>query len=589
MTEALRTVIFVAVALVLGVVAYFTQPKLTAPITQELVGKILFGEFDDPAAAASLKIIRYNDELGQLHEFEVSRNKSGLWSIPSHSDYPADGEDQMKKAALCLVGLKVLGLVTVDPREHEVFGVMEPNQEELKLGSTGVGLLVSFQDDKGKDLAGLVVGKQVKDAEDQRFVRVQGQDPVYAVAFDPDQLSTKFEDWIETDLLKLNTYDVARVMTNDYSLVPTQGGGLLPEKRFDATVVYNSTDSKWELNKLVNYRRQKGSLTQFDAIPTELSDSEELNATNLNDLKTALGDLKIVDVRRKPKGLSADLTAGVDFLDEQETMQSLVRLGFYPVRGAGPGGNPELLSANGEVRVLMKEGHEYVLRFGNMARSEDSSTDGQVNRYLFVTTRVDYSQFPRPELEDLPQAPASGAAPTPGCDDQDVEQEVPAEEAPDDTTEADTTEAAKSADTHAEDAPQAEAAQSDEAKPEEVGTESEAAASDDSSDAPAATDEEEAQSKLAAEQARVTKENQRKLDEWNEKKRTADEKVRELNGRFADWYYVISEDVYKKIHLSRTDLIRETEEAKEEGFGVDAFRELQKKGLPDAADSSERP
>ena len=89
----------------------------------------------------------------------------------------------------------------------------------------------------------------------------------------------------------------------------------------------------------------------------------------------------------------------------------------------------------------------------------------------------------------------------------------------------------------------------------------------------------EDKSELDREIDRIEKENQRKLDEWNENRDKAVAKVRELNGRFADWYYVVSEDVYKQIRLSRGDLIRETEKAAEEGFGVDAFRKLEKDGL----------
>ena len=36
---------------------------------------------------------------------------------------------------------------------------------------------------------------------------------------------------------------------------------------------------------------------------------EELNTAKLDDMKFALDDLKIVDVSRKPAGLSADLKA----------------------------------------------------------------------------------------------------------------------------------------------------------------------------------------------------------------------------------------------------------------------------------------
>ena len=40
------------------------------------------------------------------------------------------------------------------------------------------------------------------------------------------------------------------------------------------------------------------------------------------------------------------------------------------------------------------------------------------------------------------------------------------------------------------------------------------------------------------------------------------EKVEELNNRFADWYYVISNDIYKKIHLDRSDIMKKPESEK---------------------------
>ena len=84
---------------------------------------------------------------------------------------------------------------------------------------------------------------------------------------------------------------------------------------------------------------------------------------------------------------------------------------------------------------------------------------------------------------------------------------------------------------------------------------------------------------IQAERERINKENQRKIDERNDNVEKAQEKVREANYRFADWYYVISDEVYKKIHLGRSDIVQQTEEAKDQGFGVDALRGLQEGGL----------
>ena len=55
--------------------------------------------------------------------------------------------------------------------------------------------------------------------------------------------------------------------------------------------------------------------------------------------------------------------------------------------------------------------------------------------------------------------------------------------------------------------------------------------------------------------------------------------VRELNARFADWYYVVAEDVYKKIRLVRNDIVKEAVASKDEGFGIDAFRSLEQGGI----------
>jgi hypothetical protein len=49
----------------------------------------------------------------------------------------------------------------------------------------------------------------------------------------------------------------------------------------------------------------------------------------------------------------------------------------------------------------------------------------------------------------------------------------------------------------------------------------------------------------------------------------------ELNQRFADWFYVISESEYGKIHLTRTALFT----SGEGGVGVGDFEEIIEEGL----------
>ena len=68
---------------------------------------------------------------------------------------------------------------------------------------------------------------------------------------------------------------------------------------------------------------------------------------------------------------------------------------------------------------------------------------------------------------------------------------------------------------------------------------------------------EKAKAALEAEAKRIKEDNKRKEDEYTKKVADGEKKVKDLNDRFADWYYVISDSTYKKIHISRGDLIKE--------------------------------
>ena len=76
--------------------------------------------------------------------------------------------------------------------------------------------------------------------------------------------------------------------------------------------------------------------------PVKMPADEELNAAKLDELKTALDDLKIVDVNRKPAGLIADLKKGGRFHREERSVRGaeLAEKGFflYPLQENGPCG-----------------------------------------------------------------------------------------------------------------------------------------------------------------------------------------------------------------------------------------------------------
>lgn len=522
MNENTKTGIFVGLALVAGVLALVSRPaSFENQARVESTGKF-FPNFTDPLAATSLEIIKYDQDTGAVQPFKVAQ-VNGVWSLPSKLDYPADAEKQLAQAAADIIDVEKLGVASESPGDHELYGVLDPQDAES--GATGVATRVTFADAEGKTLGQLLIGKEVKDKPELRYVRVPRQDVVYEAKVSLGKLSTRFEDWIEKDLLKLSGFDIREVVLDNYSIDEVNRriveGDLLDLK-------YDDQKAQWSL--------------------PGLTETEELVTAKLNDLKNALDDLKIVDVRRKPAGLSQDLKQAEGLTIDTQALLSLQEKGFFVAQD-------QLRSNEGDVVVRTKDGIEYMLRFGEIATDTEQSQESEKaaekaadeaaatgvpaapgsNRYLFVTARFNKDLIPPPELKPLPEASAGPAPPAEG---------------------------------------QAEAAE----KPP-----AEAAA-----DPAAQATEKAAEKAVETERQKIETENKRLQAEYDKKLADGEKRVAELNARFADWYYVISDEVFKKIHLARADIVGPKGE-KKEGEGAqpspNTVDELEKlnEGLPESS------
>ena len=163
--------------------------------------------------------------------------------------------------------------------------------------------------------------------------------------------------------------------------------------------------------------------------------------------------------------------------------------------------------------------------------------------------RFNVDAVEKPEYKEVPELPteepAAAATPAEGSAD---------EAAP----------AAASADAPASGEPAADAAPTEDA----TTTAADAGASGDAAADAAA--EVEAKKKadreaLIAKRKEIEDENKRLRDEYEALMAAGQEKVADLNARFGDWYFVISNDVYKQIHLGRDEV--DQEERAAEGRG----------------------
>jgi hypothetical protein len=476
--------------------AVATWPRSSAPKDFDDQGQVFFPDFTDPLAATALEIVDWDTATRSALPFKVML-ENGAWVIPSHSDYPADARDRLARAAGGVITLKRDTIRSDRVEDHADMGVLDPLDPKTT-SETGVGKRITLRDQANNTLADLIIGKDIAGREGMRYVRRPGQNRVYGAVVTAEP-SSRFADWIETNLLKLDSSRIRSVTFDNHRVDPVA-------KQIEYNEVFEierpDASGTWSLEKAGK--------------PAPLPEGKELDSTKISDLVFALSDLKIAGVRPKPPGVQELLDATKDPKEEQaidvRTVQALARRGFYLVRG-------ELLSNMGAVSAATDEGIVYTLRFGEVtfaegealsagskAEDEEAKTPekdkakesekgdlasnpskdaekksdggGVESRYVFVTARFD------PELIAKPRE-----TPPPGELPGDVFQRTPAER---------------------------EAAEK-------------------------------------AEKERV----EREKTEYQKKLDDGAKKAADLTKRFAPWYYLVPGDAYRKIILEEKSLVRD--------------------------------
>ncbi len=378
MNELKRTIVFGGAALVLALLAFVTAPSRVTPDAFLDKDEVFFPDFTDPNSATTFEVIDYDEETGEAKPFKVTF-QDGVWSIPSHHGYPADGKERLAKTAGGVIGTKKDEFRSDNIADHEALGVIDP-LDETNTSLTGRGQRITMKGSNNQILADLVISKEeIEGKEKFRFVRIPGQKRVYASRMDID-ISTKFSDWIEADFLSVDKNKIEEVTIKDYSI--NERTGSLQTRD---TIELTKDGSDWKIDKLAT--------------------DKEVDKTKVSDLTKALDELSIVGVRPKPEGLSASLTkmSSEGMSITQDAMRSLQSKGYYFTREG------QLVSNEGEIQTNTNDGVIYTLRFGEVVygsglavsaggENADQGNEGTgENRYLFITTSFDGSGFKEPE------------------------------------------------------------------------------------------------------------------------------------------------------------------------------------------------
>lgn len=362
------TLISVVIALGSLALAIAMRPVELAAVAYEDTGTALFPNFSDPAQASSLEVTGWDDTAARVTNFKVEQ-KAGRWVIPSHNDYPADGTERMGKAAASFIDVKKDVLRSERVEDHAQFGVEDPSDVNAK----GRGQRITIKDAAGTVLVDVIVGKKVADKEGFSYVRLPDQKRVYASKLEVD-ISTNFADWIEKDLLKIESDQIARFLSDPYKVDEAQG----KVTNRDPVLMNREQDPSNPDDKQGKWVLGEGAVG---------IDGKELDATKIRQVISAVDRLQIVGVRPRP---------------EQLTLQALQSKGFFVT----PDGK-RLFGNEGEVKAISDDGVVYTLYFGEItldsglaltAGAEDGSKPAEAkegeekkdaNRFMFVDVAYD--------------------------------------------------------------------------------------------------------------------------------------------------------------------------------------------------------
>ncbi len=360
------TIMMVAIALGTASGAWSMRPKNLPQAQFEDTGELLFASFSDAASATSLSVVSWDEDQATVARFAVEQ-KAGLWVIPSHNDYPADGTERMGKAAASFIDVKKDVYYGDKVEEHGNFGVLDPEGTEGK--GDEKGQRITIKDASGTILVDVIVGKQPEGKQGVYYVRLPGEKRVYGAKLTLD-VSTDFGDWIEKDLLHVEKDDIVQVVYDPYSVDEAQG------KVMGSNPVVAALEPGAD-----------GKDAWTAIAPTVSPEGTELDASKVRQMVTSAANVKIVGVRPRPEVL---------------TLPALQSKGFFVT----PDGR-QLFGNEGQASIITKGGIVYTLYFGEVtfdsgtaltaggpdegaAQGAEGDEEGKTaNRYMFVDVRYD--------------------------------------------------------------------------------------------------------------------------------------------------------------------------------------------------------
>ena len=363
--------------------AFWFYPKPAEIIVDAKVNQNLFETYET-SDVRSINIIQYSNETNRIEQFRL-RRKGERWVIPNAGDFPATRIARIGEVAKSLLDRKVLSLATEDEQGHVEYGVVDPTESADSRNRSSLGMRIDLLDRNKGDVANLIIGNKVAGADDgvpRYYVRVPGQPAVYELEVPKGIFKTRFEDWVDPNLMELPPSKSEEVMVSEFAIDQYR---LDPKKLADAErqPLYRS---RFAIEKSQLKDLSFETWTDGEFKKQELSDQKKQEV--LSPLRSA-GNIRFTDVLGKPKAVAKILRKPPEKLDPA-ALKPLEQFGFR----AGEDGNLE--SANGEVSVVTSDGVRVRLLIGSLSQRANTEDLDLHFHGMLLAEAVD-SAFDQPE------------------------------------------------------------------------------------------------------------------------------------------------------------------------------------------------
>lgn len=323
----------------------------------------------NPDLATALDVAKWNNNDSAAKVFSV-KLKDGKWVIPSHYDYPADDGSRVGETAGNVLNVQKGPLVTDQKSQHAELGVLDPLKPE-GLVNEGYGERVTLKDKGGRVLVDMIIGKASGSAG-RRYVRDAESDAVYIAELESN-ISTRFADWVKTDLFDIDTDLIESVTVRDYAI--------------------NLSQQRIEPRATTDLMRIPDS-SSFTAKP--IPADKQLAAKTVTQMVNEIGALRLADVR--PFIQHRMQECGILTYNPGVLGQAGEEMLVDVMTGQGQVVRQALVGNEGEVVIALRNGLRYHCFFGEPvtvkddADATDTAAPANTSRYMAVFVQYDQNR-----------------------------------------------------------------------------------------------------------------------------------------------------------------------------------------------------